>query len=250
MTQAELRDFLEAKVDQYEHPGFIAEDPIAVPHDYLDREDQEIAAFLVATLAWGQRPRIVKSGRRIMELMDGAPAQFIRQHRPGDRKGLAHFVHRTFQPEDLVFFVAALQDLYLQGGGLRGAFQGENSWEAIGNFRRRFLSYPHAARSEKHISNPDRNSACKRLHMFLRWMLRPAKRGVDLGLWDQIPLSQLSIPLDVHSGRVARKLGLLQRKASDGKAVRELDESLRALDPQDPVRYDYALFGLGIFEGF
>lgn len=250
MTRAELRDFLDSKVNQYQHPRFIAEDPIAVPHEFEAREDQEIAAFLVATLAWGQRPRILKSGRGIMELMDGAPAQFIRQHQAADRKRLANFVHRTFQPQDLTFFVAALQDLYLYGPGLKGAFRGANGWEAIRNFRERFLRYPHAARSEKHISNPDRNSACKRLHMFLRWMVRPARGGVDLGLWDHLPLAQLSIPLDVHSGRVARKLGLLQRKASDGKAVQELDESLRALDPQDPVRYDYALFGLGIFEGF
>lgn len=250
MDKAELREFLDRKAAQYNRPAFIPEDPIAVPHEYQQREDQEIAGFLTATIAWGRRPRIVESGRHMMALLDGAPAQFVRQHQPGDLRRLDPFVHRTFQPVDFRYFLSALQRLYQAGDGLRGAFQGADAEAAIIHFREAFFGAPHPSRTQKHVSDPRKNSACKRLNMFLRWMVRHDRQGVDLGLWQHLQPHQLSLPLDVHSGRVARRLGLLQRRASDWKAVREVDASLRCLDPQDPVRYDFALFGLGIFEGF
>lgn len=250
MDKTELKDFLDQKAATYNRPDFIPDDPIAVPHDYTQREDQEIAGFLTATIAWGRRPRIIESGRRMMALLDGAPAQFVRTHQPADLDRLAPFVHRTFQPVDFRYFLQALQRLYRQGDGLRGAFQGADAEAAIVHFREAFFAPPHPARSQKHVSDPRKNSACKRLNMFLRWMVRRDRCGVDLGLWEHLQPHQLSLPLDVHSGRVARRLGLLQRGASDWKAVQEVDASLRRLDPLDPVRYDFALFGLGIFEGF
>lgn len=250
MDNTELREFLDRKAAQYNRPAFIQEDPIAVPHEYQQREDQEIAGFLTATIAWGRRPRIVESGRRMMALLDGAPAQFVREHEPRDLQRLERFVHRTFQPVDFRYFLSALQRLYRAGDGLRGAFQGKDAEAAIIHFREAFFGAPHPSRTQKHVSDPRKNSACKRLNMFLRWMVRHDRQGVDLGLWQHLQPHQLSLPLDVHSGRVARRLGLLQRRASDWKAVREVDASLRRLDPHDPVRYDFALFGLGIFEAF
>ena len=227
MDKAQLREFLDRKAAQYNRPAFIPEDPIAVPHQYREREDQEIAGFLTATIAWGRRPRIVASGHRMMALLDGAPAEFVRTHQPSD-----------------------LQRLYREGDGLRGAFQGQDAGAAIIHFREAFFQPPHPLRTQKHVSDPRKNSACKRLNMFLRWMVRQDRQGVDLGLWDHLQPHQLSLPLDVHSARVARRLGLLQRRTTDWKAVREVDAALRRLDSQDPVRYDFALFGLGIFEAF
>jgi uncharacterized protein (TIGR02757 family) len=250
MDKAQLREFLDRKAAQYNRPAFIPEDPIAVPHQYRDREDQEIAGFLTATIAWGRRPRIVASGHRMMALLDGAPAEFVRTHQPSDLQRLERFVHRTFQPADFRYFLSALQRLYREGDGLRGAFQGQDAGSAIIHFREAFFQPPHPLRTQKHVSDPRKNSACKRLNMFLRWMVRQDRQGVDLGLWDHLQPHQLSLPLDVHSARVARRLGLLQRRTTDWKAVREVDAALRRLDSQDPVRYDFALFGLGIFEAF
>lgn len=253
MSPKQLRSFLIAKAEQYESSAFIDSDPIAIPHRFSAREDIEIAAFLTATIAWGQRKSILQNARRLMQLMDQAPAQFIRQHQAGDREALRGFVHRTFQYADLEFFLRALQHLYRSGGGLQAAFSGapeEGAMLRISRFREKFLALPHLPRSEKHLANPQTGSSAKRLNMFLRWMVRSSAAGVDFGLWQDWRPGQLSCPLDVHSGRVARALGLLERAANDARAVAELDQALRQLDPHDPVRFDFALFGLGVFESF
>ncbi len=254
MNRAELKDFLDAKAAQYQRADFLVSDPIQVPHSFEQKEDIEIAGFLTATLAWGNRKSIIRNAANLMERMDGAPFDFIWHADPSNLKGLDDFVHRTFNGADLSFFVRALGEIYRVHGGLETLFLPEageeNLQQAICRARKAFMAVPHAARSEKHFSDPGRGSAAKRLHMFLRWMVRPASSGVDFGLWTGIRPAQLSCPLDVHSGRVARRLGLLDRKQHDAKAVAELDAALRSLDPEDPVKYDFALFGLGVFEGF
>lgn len=253
MNEAALGDFMRAKAEQYESRAFIDSDPIAIPHRFQAREDIEIAAFLTATIAWGQRKSILHNAQRLMHLLDEAPAQFVKEHQAQDRQALRGFVHRTFQFEDLDYFLRALQVLYRDEGGLQAAFaggQGGEAMERISHFRQRFLAIPHFARSEKHLANPQKGSSAKRLNMFLRWMVRSSQGGVDFGLWSDWKPAQLSCPLDVHSGRVARALGLLERRANDAQAVSELDQALRRLDPVDPVRFDYALFGLGVFEQF
>ncbi len=254
MNRAELKDFLDTKAAQYQRREFLATDPIQVPHSFSKKEDIEIAGFLTATLSWGHRKSIIKNAGNLMERMDGAPYDFIRNAKQSDLQGLDDFVHRTFNGADLAFFVRALGVVYRDSGGLEALFRPrareDNLQQAICRAREAFMAVPHQARSEKHFSDPGRGSAAKRLHMFLRWMVRPATGGVDFGLWTSINPSQLSCPLDVHSGRVARRLGLLARKQHDAKAVRELDTALRRLDPEDPVKYDFALFGLGVFEGF
>jgi len=251
---ADLKEFLEGKVALYNRASFLDEDPIAIPHRFHKRQDIEIAGFLTATLAWGNRKAILNSADKLMRGMEYDPHQFILHHEKQDLAVLQKFVHRTFNSQDLFYFIKALRHLYKYGGGLERAMaprsQESKMAAALLRFREEFFSLPHRERTEKHVSNPARNSACKRLHMFLRWMVRRDKAGIDFGLWRQVSPAQLSIPLDVHSGRVARALGLLQRQADDGKAVVELDTALRQMDPLDPVKYDYALFGLGAFEGW
>lgn len=250
----EIGELLEIKAAQYNHPTFIEHDPIAIPHQFTAKEDIEIAAFITATIAWGTRKGILNSAHRIMDALQQAPYQFVMQHQPQDLKPLYSLVHRTFNGRDLVYFISALRQIYQQHGGLEAALAtrtGESSvYPALLRFRQIFLSLPHEPRLEKHLSNPAKNSACKRLNMFLRWMVRRDKHGVDFGLWKSISPAQLSCPLDVHSSKVARELGLLKRSINDLKAVQELDNALRQLDPADPVKYDYALFGLGVFEKF
>lgn len=246
----DLKDFLDLKAQQYEAVSFIKDDPIKIPHLFSKKEDIEIAGFLTATIAWGNRLSILRSAERMMALMDHSPHDFIINHRESDLLSVEHFVHRTFNKDDLFFFWRALQGIYLEHGGLEPCFAAGNAMDGIGGFREVFLQYPHLKRSEKHVSNPAKGSSAKRLNMYLRWMVRSAKGGVDFALWQSLKPAQLSCPLDVHSGRVARKLGLLKRQANDAKAVAELDESLRSLDPDDPVKYDFALFGLGVFEQF
>lgn len=252
MERNELRSFLDAKADLYNRPAFIEKDPLSIPHRFAQKEDIEISAFFSATLAWGQRVSIIRSAEKLMQAMDWAPHQFILQYRESDLQTLSSFVHRTFQFTDLQHFCSALQRIYLHHGGLEQALatrpEENEVGPALNRFHRLFFDQPHARRSQKHLAHPGRNSACKRLNMFLRWMVRQDSRGCDFGLWTGIRPHQLSCPLDVHTGRVARSLGLLQRPANDWKAVRELDTHLRQLDPDDPVRYDYALFGLGIYE--
>jgi uncharacterized protein (TIGR02757 family) len=254
MDGEEIRFFLNEKVDQYNNLQFIEQDPVSIPHLFSLKEDKEIAGFLAATISWGNRKAILKSANRMMELLGESPYDFIMSHRQSDLKRLESFVHRTFKGEDLIFFVKGLRRVYNKYGGLEMVFQKNQQFDSLQggiiSLRRIFFDLPHAARSEKHLSDPEKGSAAKRINMFLRWMVRRDGRGVDLGLWQTISPSVLSCPLDVHSGNVARKLGLLHRKQNDAKAVQELDAQLRIMDPLDPVKYDFALFGLGVFEGF
>lgn len=247
MNQLELKEFLDEQADRFNRPAFLELDPLSIPHRYTKREDREISGFLAATLAWGQRTTILRNMLLLMQRMDESPYTFVADASEKELNALLPFVHRTFNGTDLLFFLRALRRLYREGG-LERFFvpaPGEgNLWRGIVNFRHAFLAEPHEPRSEKHLANPGAGSAAKRIHMFLRWMVRKDDRGVDLGLWTQIPAALLSCPLDVHSGRVARQLGLLNRKQNDATAVLELDGNLRALDPLDPVRYDFALFGI------
>jgi uncharacterized protein (TIGR02757 family) len=250
----EMREFLDGKARQYNHPGFIEEDPIQIPHMYEGKEDIEIAGFMAAVIAWGNRTSILKSAHRMMDLLGNAPYDFVMNHREEHLDRLAGFVHRTFNSVDLVCFLQALRHLYRHHGGLEGVFlkyQTESSLQpAIHQLKRIFFEGPHPSRSTKHLPDPLKGSAAKRINMYLRWMVRKDSSGVDFGLWKQVEASKLSCPLDVHTASVARKLGLLKRSQNDAKAVEELDESLRSLDPEDPVKYDFALFGLGIYEKF
>lgn len=250
----ELKEFLDHKSDLYNRPEFIEDDPVSIPHLFTSREDREIAGLLAAVISWGNRKAILRSARRMMELMGHSPFAFIMESKPREQEKLKGFVHRTFNGADLVFFIRSLQKLYRQYPSLEDIFlshaTADSLQPAIHAFKRIFLQNNYSVHAAKHISDPLRGSAAKRLNMFLRWMIRRDKRGVDLGIWTRIPASILSCPLDIHSGNVARKLGLLQRKANDAKAVEELDAVLRSFDPGDPVKYDFALFGLGIFEKF
>jgi len=254
MGHDELKDFLDAKADQYNRLDFIETDPIQIPHTFSKREDIEIAAFLTATIAWGNRTSIINNARRMMELMGQAPYDFVISHSEADLKTLDNFVHRTFNGVDFGAFVTGLHHVYTMHGGPEALFAAhltEDSLQpALHEFRKAFLEKANSPRTAKHVSDPMKNSAAKRLNMFLRWMVRRDTKGVDFGLWTTIPMSTLSCPLDIHSGNVARKLGLLSRAQNDAKALQELDASLRRLDSEDPVKYDFALFGLGAFEKF
>ncbi|GAB5399317.1 MAG: TIGR02757 family protein [Aureisphaera sp.] len=254
MNQKELKEFLDEKAELYNSPSFIETDPIQIPHLFQKKEDIEIIGFLVATIAWGNRKSIINNGHKLVELMGHTPYDFVMNHTDNDLEPLTHFVHRTFNGQDLIYFVKALKHLYSNKEGLEGAlstYTKEHSLQhALSLFKKDFFELSHLERTEKHVGDPLRNSAAKRLNMYLRWMVRPNTTRVDFGIWTSILPSQLSCPLDVHSGNVARKLGLLKRKQNDAKAVAELDTALRQLDPADPVKYDFALFGLGVFEKF
>ena len=251
----DLKRFLEAKCRQYDEKAFISTDPVSIPHLFRQKEDREIAGFLTAIISWGNRKAILKSGKRMMELMENEPYDFVVSAPEHNFGRLADFVYRTFNGDDLLFLMYALRKVYLEMGGLEKvaaeAYRHYGTVKAvIMALRKSLLLTEHLARSEKHLANPEKGSAAKRINMFLRWMVRKDKNGVDFGIWDEIPVSALMCPLDVHSGYVARKLGLLARKQNDWKAVEELTENLRKFDSEDPVKYDYALFGLGVFEGF
>tara|TARA_R100001369_G_scaffold92804_1_gene139956 strand:+ start:804 stop:1571 length:768 start_codon:yes stop_codon:yes gene_type:complete len=255
MRRAELKRFLDEKAAYYNQPLFIESDPIQIPHKFSKKEDIEIAGFLVATIAWGNRKSIIKNGTRLMQLMGNSPHDYVLNFSEKKHsESLSGFVHRTFNSDDLVYFIKALQHIYKEHNGLEAVFSTfseENTLQpAIHHFKKVFFSLPHLKRTEKHVSDPLKNSAAKRINMFLRWMVRRDNTGVDFGIWNSLSPSQLSCPLDVHSGRVARSLSLLKRKQNDAKALNELDNSLRKLDPADPVKYDFALFGLGVFEAF
>lgn len=250
-SNSDLRALLGRLWDRYDRPEFIECDPIAVPHRYTDRADREIAGFLSATIAWGNRKAIVANGHRMMRCMDDAPADFVRHASERELASLDSFCHRTFQAGDLRDFIHALRRMERDHGGI-GAFF-ERTYETtqslpatLAAFRRTFFAGEHAPRCEKHLSSVERGAACKRLCMYLRWMVRRDTRGVDFGLWQRIPTSALRIPLDVHAGNMGRALGLLTRRQNDWRAVEELTAALRAFDAEDPVRYDYALFGAGI----
>ncbi|MEM6865578.1 MAG: TIGR02757 family protein [Bacteroidota bacterium] len=254
MILAELKEFLDEKAAFYENSRFLEDDPIQIPHRFSKKEDIEISAFLTATIAWGNRKSIINNAFRMMELMDHTPYDFVMNHSESDLGTLEAFVHRTFNGEDFQFFVSGLKQLYLNYGDMEAIFrahqQPKSLQQAISEFKKVFFIPKHLKRTEKHVSDPLKGSAAKRINMFLRWMVRDGKAGVDFGLWRSLHPSQLSCPLDVHSGNVARKLKLLKRKQNDAKAVAELDRKLKKLDPKDPVKYDFALFGLGVFEKF
>ncbi len=247
-----FKEKLDRLASKYNRPSFIESDPISIPHLFSNKEDREISAFLVATIAWGQRVTILKNGRRLMELMDMAPAAFIRSFSQDDLKPFAGFVHRTFNYTDLEVFLYSLKNIYQRHGGLEASFmtgymQNQNVKEAIVCLREVFFEVPHPRRTCKHVSNPQTGASAKRLNMFLRWMVRQDNAGVDFGLWEQISPAHLYCPLDVHSGRVARQFGLLKREQNDWSAVEELTANLCKLNPDDPVIYDFALFGMGVF---
>ena len=254
VTIHELRDFLDAKVIQYNNPQFLDSDPIQVPHLFTKKEDIEISAFLTSTIAWGNRKSIINNARYLMDLLDNDPLNFVLFHKESELMKLEPFVHRTFNHIDLVYFIKALRYIYKQHGGLEAIFSQHttdiSTQPAISKFKLTFFELTHPKRTTKHISDPAKGSAAKRLNMFLRWMVRDNSTKVDFGIWKSISPDLLSCPLDVHSGNVARKLGILHRKQNDSKAVYELDSFLRKMDPLDPVKYDFALFGLGVFEKF
>lgn len=254
MTKNELKEFLDEKVYLYNNPNFIESDPIQIPHQFSLKEDIEIAGFLAATIAWGNRKMIIANSQKMMHLIGNSPYDFVMSHSENDLDKLENFVHRTFNGIDMVTFVKGLKHIYTNHGGLELAFsknQEEFSMQkSISEFKKIFFEVNHQNRTQKHISDPSNNSAAKRINMFLRWMVRDDNKGVDFGIWKTISTASLSCPLDVHSGNVARKLELLFRKQNDGKAVFELDTNLRILDKNDPVKYDFALFGLGVFEKF
>jgi len=251
---AALKDFLDEKVELYNRPSFIEQDPISIPHLYTHKEDIEIAGFLASTIAWGNRKMILRNARRMMALLDDSPYDFIMNAEVSDLLRIEGFVHRTFNSSDLLYFIKALKHIYTTKGGLESIFNkyktGDSLQPAIHELYTIFFELPHNQRTERHVSDPGKGSAAKKLNMYLRWMIRKDDRGVDFGLWRSISPSILSCPLDIHSGNVARKLGLFNRKQNDQKAVSALDEVLRLMDKNDPVKYDFALFGLGIIEKF
>jgi uncharacterized protein (TIGR02757 family) len=247
-----LQNWLNEKANYYEQPSFIVDDPISVPHRFSKKQDIEIAAFLTAIISWGLRKSIIQNSLRLMQLMDNAPHQFVVYHSDKDLKRFAGYVHRTFNETDLLYFIYFLRQHYRQHESLEDAFvnvQTNTIEQSLIHFHNYFFDSEYAPqRTRKHISTPQRHSACKRINMFLRWMVRSPAKGVDFGLWKKIKPSQLICPLDVHVQRVALELKLLHRKQSDWKAAVELTEALKKLDPEDPVKYDYALFSIGVIE--
>ena len=254
MNKTELKEFLDEKVIQYNTLDFIDSDPIQIPHQFSLKEDIEISAFLTATISWGNRKMIINNSKRMMNMLGNSPYDFVMNHTENQLENVEGFVHRTFNNTDFITFIKALQHIYNVHGGLEMAFaknqQPLTMQPSIADFKKLFFEVSLQQRTQKHVSDPMQGSAAKRINMFLRWMVRQDQKGVDFGIWKSISPAALSCPLDVHSGNVARKLGLLSRTQNDGKALLELDTSLRLLDATDPVKYDYALFGLGVFEGF
>lgn len=249
----DLKKFLDNESAFYNNPGFIVSDPVSIPHLFSKKEDIEISGFFSATIAWGQRPVILKNAARLMEWMDYSPHQFVLHHTPKDTVQFEKFVHRTFNGTDCLYFLKSLQHIYRKKGGMEKIFSEKFAGEsapakAIHHFRKIFFEMKHETRTEKHVADPLANSSAKRICMFLRWMVRKDLCGVDFGLWKTIKPSQLACPLDLHSARTARTLGLLSRTQNDWKAVMELTGRLKQLDPADPARYDFALFGIGVNE--
>ncbi len=254
-SSSELYEFLEEKYNYYNRPDFITNDPISVPHRFALKKDIEIAGFLTSTISWGKRRTIINNALDLMQRMDNAPFQFITQSGEKDIMIFKSFVHRTFNGDDCIYFLNSLRNIYRNHNGLESVFslgilKAGSLKGSINYFRMIFFELPHLTRTQKHIANPDKNASAKRINMFLRWMVRKDDRGVDFGIWPAIDPSMLFCPLDIHAGNQSRKLGLLQRKQNDWKAVEELTASLRRFDPLDPVKYDFALFGSGIQEKF
>lgn len=247
----DIKDFLDQKVHQYNRSEFIETDPIQIPKQFSLKEDMEIAGFLSAVIAWGNRKSIIANSLKMMNLMGNSPYDFVMSHTEKDLERLQNFVHRTFNGQDLEQFVISLKNIYKNYGGLENAFfqsmEEENMQLAISNFKTLFFSELRYNRTQKHLPDPRKGSVAKRINMFLRWMVRNDNAGVDLGIWKSISPSVLSCPLDVHSGNVARELGLITRPKNDLHALAELDAHLRRFDPKDPAKYDFALFGIGVF---
>lgn len=249
--------FLDQKVAQYNRPNFIPNDPIVIPHGFSKKEDIEIAGFWAAVLAWGQRITIINKCNELFATMDNAPHDFILNHKESDLKRFLNFKHRTFNATDTLYFIAFFKDFYTQHASLEEAFvkamqpNDSDIEKGLIHFHDQFFGLPDAPeRTKKHIATPARKSACKRLNMFLRWMVRNDNQGVDFGIWNKISPAQLICPCDLHVDRVGRKLGLITRKQTDWQTALELTANLRRYDSYDPVKYDFALFGLGIEEGF
>jgi uncharacterized protein (TIGR02757 family) len=251
----DLRDFLDEKVEKYNQPGFIKNDPVSIPHRFKKKQDIEIAGFFAAVLAWGQRVTIINKTSELLELMDNAPYDFLLNHKENDLRKFLQFKHRTFNSTDTLYFIEFLSSFYGRNDSLESAFIPDGPSEGIEgsliSFHKNFFSLEGAPnRTRKHIATPDRKSACKRLNMYLRWMVRDDKKGVDFGIWKNISTAHLVCPFDLHVERVARKLKLINRKQADWLTAIQLTENLRKLDADDPVKYDFALFGLGIEEDF
>jgi len=250
-NKKDIKLYLDTLNEKYNRPDFIKNDPISVPHRYESRQDIEIAGFLASTIAWGQRKTIVCNARRMADMMDDAPYQFVTQSQESDLNAVQGFVHRTFNDFDFKYFIRSLKNIYLNHGGLGEFFQSrylhhKDMRPVISEFRKLFFESECLGRTTRHLSSIDKGSACKRLNMYLKWMVREDSNGVDFGIWKDIPSSALYLPLDVHAGNTSRALGLLGRKQNDWKAVEEVTGSLREFDPDDPVKYDFALFCAGI----
>jgi uncharacterized protein (TIGR02757 family) len=249
MRSDQLRDYLDLHFARYNQPNFIKDDPISIPHQFHKKQDIEIAGFIAAVFSWGNRLTIINKSNEFLSLMDQSPHDFIRNHEESDLKRFLHFKHRTFQPIDALYFIEFLSHHYKQHDSLENAFHSNKQGmeQRLIKFNQRFFALEYApSRTRKHVPTPERKSTCKRLNMFLRWMVRNDQKGVDFGIWNTISASELLCPIDVHVSNVARGLGLLNRTQNDWKAVIELTDSLRKLDPNDPVKYDFALFGLGV----
>ena len=252
MNKSELKEFLDYKANKYESIDFLTKDPIQIPHNFKKKEDIEISAFLTASISWGNRTSILKSGNKMMDLMEKSPYDFIINHKKNDLVRFKKFIHRTFNCNDLIFFITSLKNIYKKHNGLENIFSNKSLslQDSIHNFKEIFFEIEHPQRTIKHIPDPHKGSAAKRINMFLRWMVRSNNNGVDFGIWKKISPSHLSIPLDVHTGNVARKLNLINRNQNDARTLLQLDNKLRVFDSKDPVKYDFALFGLGAFENF
>jgi len=255
MKKQDLKKLLDAKVKEFNQPDFIKDDPLSIPHKFTKRQDQEIMGFWASMLAWGRRKTIINKSNELIDLMDGAPHQFITQHEPQDLKPFENFKHRTFNATDTLYFIEFFKDFYKNNDSLEYAFsqfidkEDAHIGKGLEGFHDLFFALEDAPhRTRKHVATPTRKSACKRLCMFLRWMVRSDDKGVDLGIWKTIKPSQLLCPLDVHVDRVARRLGLITRKQTDWQTTLQLGEALRKFDPDDPVKYDFALFGIGLTE--
>jgi uncharacterized protein (TIGR02757 family) len=256
MTAGDLRQFLDKKVDEFNQPSFIKEDPISIPHLFAGKQDIEISGFFAAIFSWGNRTTIIQKTNELMQRMNMAPHEFCINYGKKDFKRLKGFKHRTFCEEDLAYFVEFFHHHYIKWNSLEPAFckrlggDDANTENSLNGFKKYFFSLEHLRRTEKHVSSPSQKSTCKRMNMFLRWMVRKDTKGVDFGIWEKISPSQLICPIDLHVARVARRLGLLKRRQTDWLSAIELTENLKKLDANDPVKYDFALFSLGAQEKF